>query len=630
MIREFRKHRGAEWLASSLKSSATGTAFLPMALLTKRHRVDLSRGTCECADFRDSSDGCRPHRRCSDGVARMIDDATGRKHRGMLLRNGDKPILHDAPGSPIWHVPSASSQRHYVVNAQHMTCECEDHPQAPSSVQAHLGRSAREGSDGAGVMPAPLPNPYKNPSYYDIVMQRNEEDAMRELLRCLAERVPKRVKPAALRRRPGQEGGRPRTDLGDLLVALGIASYFNKPSRKALVFKQAMLDGGYMKKGLSSATLRRFNDTEECSDMLGWALRSTALCAKEIERFYAVDSTHFKTPNSDLVVEFEAGKNEIQEKVRTAKMQIAFGVKTKMIFAMSVMDGTDSDQTALAPLLDQLNDGFLVDAILADSGYCSAENYDRVAAMGAKAYIDFKSTSRPGKSGHFNEQFELWKKGSPEWHSVYGLRALAETGNFHPQRNQPPPGSRASRAFAPENELLAAAVVAQLGAPADGAPGARHRHSVRGSARDGSHRSRGPGSSRASSFRQGHPVPEEAVDPRTGSISSARRLPRFSAIDPSSGSTGHRMAASASFGANPVGSRSTPGSSATSPASGIICSISMGMVAPRALKAWTFHFEGVGLDGRFVFARRRARSPLFVTVESAEGRMVTGFRRKGE
>jgi hypothetical protein len=59
MIREFRKHRGAEWLASSLKSSATGTAFLPMALLTKRHRVDLSRGTCECADFRDSSDGCR-------------------------------------------------------------------------------------------------------------------------------------------------------------------------------------------------------------------------------------------------------------------------------------------------------------------------------------------------------------------------------------------------------------------------------------------------------------------------------------------------------------------------------------------------------------------------------------------
>jgi transposase len=257
------------------------------------------------------------------------------------------------------------------------------------------------------------------------------------------------------------KGGRPRTDLGDLLVALGIASYFNKPSRKALVFKQAMLDGGYMKKGLSSATLRRFNDTEECSDMLRWALRSTALCAKEIERFYAVDSTHFKTPNSDLVVEFEAGKNEIQEKVRTAKMQIAFGVKTKMIFAMSVMDGTDSDQTALAPLLDQLNDGFLVDAILADSGYCSAENYDRVAAMGAKAYIDFRSTSRPGKSAHFNEQLELWKKGSPEWHSVYGLRALAETGNFIlKETNRRRVRARHERSR--QNELLAAAVVHNL------------------------------------------------------------------------------------------------------------------------------------------------------------------------
>jgi hypothetical protein len=125
----------------------------------------------------------------------MIDDATGRKHRGMLLRNGDRPILHDAPGSPIWHVPSASSQRHYVVNAQHMTCECEDHRKHHHRCK-HIWAVLLEKAVTERVLPAPLPNPYKNPSYYDIV-KRNEEDAMRELLRCLAERVPKHVKPAA-------------------------------------------------------------------------------------------------------------------------------------------------------------------------------------------------------------------------------------------------------------------------------------------------------------------------------------------------------------------------------------------------------------------------------------------------
>lgn len=265
----------------------------------------------------------------------------------------------------------------------------------------------------------------------------------------------------AIAQTKSKKGGRPPADLGDLLVALSVQSYFNKPSRKAMVFQEAMVEGGYLKKGLAPVTLRRFNKTAECTELLRWALQESVKPVREIERVYAIDSSHFGTPLSDLTVEYKSGKETLIDRVRTAKFHIAVGVRTKMIFAGVVTDGTANDKPLLMPLLKQLSKNHIIDAILADSGYYKHENYEMVAALGARAYIDFPDDAVPSGTPHHDEMYDLWKNHSEEWHAGYDYRNLVETGNFMlKETNRRKVRARLEQSR--ENELLAMAVVHNL------------------------------------------------------------------------------------------------------------------------------------------------------------------------
>lgn len=113
------------------------------------------------------------------------------RHRGLLLRGGPRPLWQDAPGSPIWHVPSESDTgRDYIVNLLRVTCECERWKKKGGSCK-HIWAARLENTVVRGINPESVPNPHKNPPYYDAV-KRNEEASVRELLRCLAERIPQR------------------------------------------------------------------------------------------------------------------------------------------------------------------------------------------------------------------------------------------------------------------------------------------------------------------------------------------------------------------------------------------------------------------------------------------------------
>jgi hypothetical protein len=126
------------------------------------------------------------------GQPEAKDAVKGSRHRGLRIRNSEHPPRQEDVGSPIWFCPSeADPSVEYVVNLDFGTCECpryrNDKRKSPCK---HIWACRLERSIATRVLPS-TPNPYKNPPYYEAV-KRHEEDCVRELLRCLAGRVPKR------------------------------------------------------------------------------------------------------------------------------------------------------------------------------------------------------------------------------------------------------------------------------------------------------------------------------------------------------------------------------------------------------------------------------------------------------
>lgn len=96
-----------------------------------------------------------------------------RRTRALQIVFGEAPIVH--VGGPIWQVPSETqSAVRYAVNMERHTCECAfwrdkrvvcKHMEAVRIYQSRNGATAEAGSRG-------LPNPYKNPPWYDRLAEQ--------------------------------------------------------------------------------------------------------------------------------------------------------------------------------------------------------------------------------------------------------------------------------------------------------------------------------------------------------------------------------------------------------------------------------------------------------------------------
>jgi len=72
------------------------------------------------------------------------------------------------------------------------------------------------------------------------------------------------------------------------------------------------------------------------------------------------------------------------------KAHICVGVKTNIVVAVTITDGTAGDSPQFEPLITQTSEGFRINEISADMAYSSRENLNFVNTIGGTPYIPFK------------------------------------------------------------------------------------------------------------------------------------------------------------------------------------------------------------------------------------------------
>lgn len=256
--------------------------------------------------------------------------------------------------------------------------------------------------------------------------------------------------------------GRPQIPVGDLVIALCLATYFNRPSRKAIsgpgVEKLTVFSSERAPKPI---TLRLAMKSARLTRALVLAIETVSNAVRKLETHFAVDSSYFKTPNSMIHVQRRGKGVMVLEKIRNAKLHIAVGLKTLMIVAADVSDDDAHDSPFFVKLLDQFNRRFQIDRVLADAAYDFPANYEAVHACGGEAYFDQKSNTKLSGLPHHDEMVRMKKDDYDTYEDRYRFRSLVECANSSIKRTI----KRAIRARLEEsryNELLLVCLVYNL------------------------------------------------------------------------------------------------------------------------------------------------------------------------
>jgi hypothetical protein len=373
-----------------------------------------------------------------------------KRNKALQILWGEAPIIHVE--GPIYSVPSLTvGGKRYTVNVEHPQCECKDFRHTGlACIHVHAARHFI-----SGVRWKPKSEPairYKNPSWYDKLKAR-EEPAIRQMLRCLGVATPEPERTSG--------PGRNRVLMGDLLVCGALAGYNNKASRFAIGDPE-MLAGLCAGQVPAAYTLRAAMRRMEYNAAVRVAIDKTIECVREIEHIFAIDSTHFRTPNSEIVTQQRYGKKVIAIRSTSAKLFLAVGIKTLVAVASIVTNENESDQNQFVPLVRMFEKLFAVKIITADAGFNDQEHYEYVKALGARAFLDFDRNSKPNGSPHRDEMRAIWKnEDSPEWSEGYGLRKLVETANSV-LKKRIKKVIRARSELARENEILTMVLVYNL------------------------------------------------------------------------------------------------------------------------------------------------------------------------
>lgn len=132
---------------------------------------------------------------------------------------------------------------------------------------------------------------------------------------------------------------------------------------------------------------------------------TSSLPLKSVESDFAVDSTGFTS--SRFVRWFDHKYGKIREEHTWVKLHAVCGVKTNVVTAVEIHERNTNDSPILPILIQKTNDNFDIKEISADKQYASEANFQAINAIGADAFITFRSGTTGGCGGLFQKAFHL-------------------------------------------------------------------------------------------------------------------------------------------------------------------------------------------------------------------------------
>ena len=354
-----------------------------------------------------------------------------RQQRGLALSRATR-IKKIVDGT--WLVPSQTSNgAGYVVNTDTGTCSCPDHETRAVKCK-HLWaiEYARRGTtahDGSTKVTETMRITYSQnwPAYN--AAQVEEKDRVQVLLRALCDGIKNPVK---------RGRGRPRVLLADVVHACAMKVFVGLSGRRAQSDIRESAANGHIGRAPGYNTMFDYMGRPELTPLLRALIEESAapIAAVDLERAYGFDATGFGTRVYRRWFDHKYGRE--MEEATWMKVNIGIGVRSKIVTAVKVTEGTVNDSPQLPELLETTVERFKVGEVLADKGYISLKNLEAIAKIGAVAYIPFKSNNQAKGP-------ELWRKA----YHLFAFHREEFLRHYHQRSNVEAVFSAIKRKFGP-------------------------------------------------------------------------------------------------------------------------------------------------------------------------------------
>jgi hypothetical protein len=345
-----------------------------------------------------------------------------REERGLVIAALCK--LNKTPAG--WLVPSQHGTAIYTVDPDKQTCTCPDHLEGGFkckhiyAVEFTLKREVAP--DGTVTETKTLTftekKVYKQdwPAYN--LAQATEKRRLQVLLAELCRGLPERERPASRR------GPKPHL-VRDAAFSMAFKVYCGLSSRR---FSTDLLEAhqkGHVTKPIPGAKVTAFFEDPYFTPILKALIAYSARPLRSVETKFAIDSTGFGTSRYERWYDQKYGIT--RNKCVWVKTHIASGTATHCVTAVRILDKDAADCPQFVPLVKETRRHFEIGEVSADSAYLSLENFEKIAGMGAQAFIQFKSNTTGGVGGMFEKAFHFFQFNQEEYMARYHKRSNVES-----------------------------------------------------------------------------------------------------------------------------------------------------------------------------------------------------------
>ncbi len=340
-----------------------------------------------------------------------------REERGLVIAATSR-IQRNKLG---WNVPSQSGNGNYVVNLDHghPFCTCPDFETRQQkckhiyAVEYTLKRETRDNGMITETRTMKVTYGQDWTAYNNA--QTGEKDRFISLLADLCNRIPQ----------PEQRMGRPRLAFSDMVFASVFKVYTGFSSRRFMSDMKEVSSRGAITGTPHFNSVSNYLAAPELTPILKSLVNISSLPLKSVETDFAVDSSGFATCVYDRWYDAKYGK--IRSENHWIKTHLMCGVKTHVVTSVEVSQTETADAPQFAPLVEATATNFPISEVSADKAYSSRKNLHAVEAIGATAYIPFKSNT----TGVGHSLDGLWNR---MWH-FYNFNHSAFMEHYHKRSN---------------------------------------------------------------------------------------------------------------------------------------------------------------------------------------------------
>jgi len=220
--------------------------------------------------------------------------------------------------------------------------------------------------------------------------------------------------------------GRPSVPMADALFAATFKVYSTVSARRFMSDLRDASAKGHVSRAWSFNSVLKVIEDASVTPAIHRLIAASAAPLASVESDFAVDSTGFGT--QCFYRHYSAKYGHDQYSRNYIKLHALIGTKTNVIAAATVTDRDMHDYSEFKPLVVAGAESFNIAEISADKAYIGRSNLAAAAAIGAEAFIPFRSNLRDDpKSPLWSKLFHLYNYQKDEFLPHYHKRSNAES-----------------------------------------------------------------------------------------------------------------------------------------------------------------------------------------------------------